>query len=81
MPSASARDAEVSPLEPLETSELQPGGAYLPPSLTEDTAVWTTYYPMDEHGCKWHVRGAQGDSTGRVHGSPPIGRVAASVDA
>ena len=51
-------------------SEQQPGGEYLSFGVDHTAAEWTTFYPMDEHGCKWHVRGAEGDSTNRVHGSP-----------
>jgi hypothetical protein len=61
--------------------EQQPGGAYLPTPLDKDdgsaASEWTTFYPFDEHGCKWHVRGAEADSAGHVHGSAS----AASVDA
>ena len=39
-------------------------------------------HSMDEHGCRWHVRGEEGDSTRRVHGSPaPQSVVAAEVEA
>ena len=65
-------------------AEQQPGGAYLPAALADyaDAAEWTTFYPMDEHGCRWHVRGEEGDSTRRVHGSPaPQWVVAAEVEA
>ena len=60
--------------------EQQPGGPYLATGDVLDEAEWTTFYPFDEHGCKSHVRGAEGDSTGRVHGSPPITTLLATVD-
>ena len=71
--------------ELLQLSEQQPGGAYLPPlaagklSTPADVeyAEWTTFYPTDEHGCRWHVRGDEGDSTRRVHGSPAPQSIAA----
>ena len=51
-------------------------------SVFAEAAEWTTFYPMDEHGCRWHVRGEEGDSTRRVHGSPaPQWVVAAEVEA
>ena len=64
---------------------LASGGAYLPPlaagklSTPADVeyAEWTTFYPTDEHGCRWHVRGDEGDSTRRVHGSPAPQSIAA----
>ena len=62
-------------------TEQQPGGAYLFGGHSADAAEWITFYPMDEHGCKWHVRGAEGDSTGRVHGSPAPQWVPATADA
>ena len=62
-------------------AEQQPGGAYLPVEVADqaEAAEWVTFYPHDEHGCKWHVRGAEGDSTGRVHGSAPPRSVEAEV--
>ena len=65
--------------------EIQPPevghGAYLPVEVADqaEAAEWVTFYPHDEHGCKWHVRGAEGDSTGRVHGSAPPRSVEAEV--
>lgn len=52
--------------------DVLPGRPYLEPIDALDEAEWTTFYPFDEHGCKWHSRGAEADSSGRLHGSPPI---------
>ena len=60
-------------------SEAQPGGAYLPAAATDGATEWTTFYPFDEHGCKWHVRGAEGDSAGKAHTSAPPRAVHAIV--
>lgn len=58
-------------------AEQQPGRAYLPAAANAADAEWTTFYPFDEHGCKWHRGGAEVDSSGRAHGSPAVARVLA----
>ena len=52
--------------------EAYPGGAYLEPVDRLDEAEWTTFYPFDEHGCKWHLRGTEADSSRKPHSSPPV---------
>jgi hypothetical protein len=51
--------------------EPMPGGAYVPAGMS-GPVEWTTFYPFDEHGCKWHVDGMDSDSTGRSHSSAPV---------
>ena len=62
----------------LRTEDLPPlaAGKLSTPADVE-YAEWTTFYPTDEHGCRWHVRGDEGDSTRRVHGSPAPQSIAA----
>ena len=48
-----------------------PGAAYLHAEIDGAQAEWTTFYPFDEHGCKWHVSGTEADSAGRAHSSAP----------
>ena len=59
--------------------EQQPGGPYLETVDRIEDSKWTTFYPFDEHGCKWHVRGAEADSSGRLHASPLVRSVEATA--
>lgn len=56
----------------LEGEEQMPGAAYAEGRHAGAEGLeWTTFYPFDEHGCKWHTPGEEVDSTGRPHVSAP----------